>query len=350
CASAVRNCYCQDPTAVLMCLKLHSFFPMAEVCIAKRFPDLDDHKEQPTYVRAVMATIVLLAGGVCDVQELVNCLRRPSTTMSRTDSLKMMYCMATLLYAMQENEVQISKRLHYSVFYCLRHLENSPLNDPELSSSERDLGSDLQFTSEQQQILKHAIAPGERVKIMGFAGTGKTSTLIQYARKWSTKKFLYLAFSRSMVDKVSEAKLTNLTCKTIHGFALDEIKENYPHMKDCELGSLTFRAVSLVLSNPKRQSPSIAMGVIQTLKAFFASTDESITKKRVPTWCRTDPGEKQIMKEARKIWSKMKMLRQNRKMAYTVTHDGYLKYLQLRKPSISQYDVIMVDGVEDCTP
>ncbi|XP_026579499.1 F-box DNA helicase 1-like, partial [Pseudonaja textilis] len=110
CASAVRSCHCRDPTAVLACLKRHSLFPKAEVCIAKNFPDFDGLKEQPTYVRAVMAAIVLLAGGVCDVQELVNCLRRPSAPMSRTDTLELLYCAATLLYAMRENEVQISNR------------------------------------------------------------------------------------------------------------------------------------------------------------------------------------------------------------------------------------------------
>ncbi|ETE58252.1 F-box only protein 18, partial [Ophiophagus hannah] len=193
CVAALQSFHCPDPTAILVCLNRHSLFPKAELCIAKRLPDLDDCKEQPAYVRAVMAAIVLMAGSVCDVQELVSCLRRPSTTMSQTDTLEMLYCMATLLYAMRENKVWISNR------------------------------AVLQPTSEQQQILNYALAPGERVKIVAFAGTGKTSTLIQYARKWSKLNFLYLAFSKTMVKKALKDFRGN--CKSFHAFALEEIKE-----------------------------------------------------------------------------------------------------------------------------
>lgn len=62
------------------------------------------------YVWAVIAAIVLFSGGVCDIQELVAGLRRPSCSLSLMDIIEALYCMATVLYAMRENDVHVSNR------------------------------------------------------------------------------------------------------------------------------------------------------------------------------------------------------------------------------------------------
>ncbi|KAG8138505.1 hypothetical protein E2320_004387 [Naja naja] len=258
CASAVRTCHCRNPTAVLEGLHSHTLFPKAELCIAKTFPYLDGRRGQPAYVRAVMAAIVLLGGGVCDVQELVGCLQMPENTMLWTNTLEMLYCMATLLYAMRENEVQISN--------------SRPV---------------LQPTREQRKILDHALAPGQRVKIVAFAGTGKTSTLIQYTRKWSKLNFLYLVFNRARARQLSKDFCSN---------------------------------VGFVLSDPDNEF--IIKGVIGTLKAFFASADESITVKHI------------IVEEAKEIWSKMETLDPTLNMAHRVTHDAMMDIILRQKCAV----------------
>ncbi|XP_058046159.1 F-box DNA helicase 1-like isoform X2 [Ahaetulla prasina] len=349
CAANVRSCRCRDPTAALACLKRHSLFPKAEICIAKNLPDLDGRKEKPAYVRAVTAAIVLFAGGVRDIQELVRCLQRPSSTMSLMDALEMLYSTATLLYAMRENEVWISNRFHYNVFYCLHHLEKSPdnmpaINDLELSSSNGDLGSVLRPTSEQQQILNHELKPRERVIIEGFAGTGKTSTLIQYARKWSELNFLYLVFNKTMAQKALQVFPANVTCKTIHSLAYAKVGREYENKF---IPDLLTDEVRSVLSNPETS----ATKVVQTLKAFFASADDAITVEHTGYGENVEECKKQIIvEEAKQIWTKMKAPGPTTEMAHRMTHDGYLKLWQLRKPSLSKYDAILVDQAEDCTP
>ncbi|KAM3832380.1 F-box DNA helicase 1 [Vipera latastei] len=390
CVAAVRSCRCRDPTTILACLEGHSLFPKAEICIAKNLPDLESCKGkvssrtdnatcetqkvaptliiippmffQAAYVRAVMAAIVLFAGGVWDIQELVACLRRPTSPMTLMDINEMLYCTATLLYAMRENGVEISNRLHYTLFCGLYHLENSPrsapVTNPESPSLDRGLSPDFQPTSEQQQILNHTLTPGEVVKIVAFAGTGKTSTLIQYAQKWSHLRFLYLAFNKTIAQQASQLFPANVACKTIHSLAYAEVGRHY--RRKLNLGSLTSYLVSFALSNRKGQSPFIrAKSVIQTLEAFFASADVSITVDHTPIWCKNNRGEKVlvdkhekqiIVEEAKQIWSKMRMLSPTGKMAQRMTHDGYLKLWQLQKPSLSDYDVILVDEAQDCTP
>ncbi|XP_015683483.1 F-box DNA helicase 1, partial [Protobothrops mucrosquamatus] len=252
--------------------------------------------------------------------------------------------------------------LHYNVFCCLYHLENSPcstpITNPGLPSSERGLSPDLQPTSEQQQILNHALTPGEWVKIVAFAGTGKTSTLIQYAQKWSHLRFLYLAFNKTIADQASQLFPDNVTCKTIHSLAYAEVGRHY--RRKLNLGSLTSYLVSFVLSNRQGQSPFIrGKSVVQTLAAFFASADVSIAVDHTPIWCKNNRGEKVlveprekqiIVEESKQIWSKMQTLSPTREMAHRMTHDGYLKLWQLQKPLLSGYDVILVDEAQDCTP
>ncbi len=51
--------------------------------------------------------------------------------------------------------------------------------------------------------------------------------------------------------------------------------------------------------------------------------------------------------EAEKIWEKMKDVRNTK---IRMSHDGYLKLYQLRKPTISGYNCILIDEAQDLTP
>ncbi|KAJ6666330.1 hypothetical protein lerEdw1_000602 [Lerista edwardsae] len=369
CVAAIKSRCRQDPSAILGCLKSHSLFPRAEICIAKRLPDLENLKGEAVYVWAVMAAIVLFSGGVCDIQELVAGLRRPSSTLSLMNIIEALYCMATVLYAMRENEVHVSSRIHYNIFYCLYLLENNcgtAVIMPEISHSyERGLrcsngNPGIQPTCEQQKIINHAIAPRQVVKIMAFAGTGKTSTLIKYAEKWSDLRFLYLAFNKTIAEQASRVFPRNVTCKTVHSLAYSAVGKLYSQKSKLNFGTLTSYWISLVLQNRKGQSLFVrAKTVIQTLTTFFASADAAITLEHTPIWCKNTRGETVLVEEAEKriiveeasrIWDNMKMLSPTRELAYKMTHDGYLKLWQLRKPLLLNYDAIFVDEAQDCTP
>lgn len=59
---------------------------------------------------AVIATIVLFSDAVRDIQKLMACLRRPCSTVSVVEVVETLYCLATLLYAMREKDIDISNR------------------------------------------------------------------------------------------------------------------------------------------------------------------------------------------------------------------------------------------------
>ncbi|XP_034983475.2 F-box DNA helicase 1 isoform X1 [Zootoca vivipara] len=367
CVASAKSRQGWDPRAIRQCLTNHSLFPKAEICLASWLPELSSPKAGPPYIWAIFATIVLISGGVSDIQELVSCVRRPSSSLSLADVMEVLYCMATVLFAMRDKNIKISNRFHYSIFYCLYLMENSnngtAFIEPEWGSSGYERGPrcsspDIRLTCEQLKILNHAIAPREVMKIIAFAGTGKTSTLIRYAEKWSNLRFLYLAFNKTIADQAAQMFPRNVTCKTVHSLAFAEVGKDYK--KKLNPGSLSSYCVSFVLRNREGQSLFIrAKTVIQTLLAFFASANESISMEHTPVWCKNNQGQLVLVQEAEKriivdeanhIWENMKKLEPAREPAYKMTHDGYLKLWQLQKPSLSHYDAIFIDEAQDCTP
>ncbi|KAL9854885.1 F-box DNA helicase 1 [Geothlypis trichas] len=220
--------------------------------------------------------------------------------------------------------------------------------------------ADVRLTHEQQRILSHKIEPGQTVKIMAFAGTGKTSTLVKYAEKFSELKFLYLAFNKTVAEKGKMAFPKNVTCKTFHSLAFGSIGRLYKDKGKLNFSKMSVYSISHLLQNRKGQ-PLFIRGktVSQTLGNFFSSSDEEICEEHVPLWFknvhgimeRMSPEEMRInVEEAKEIWRNMKKLDGDAEKKYKMTCDGYLKLWQLSKPQLSGYHAIFVDEAQDCTP
>uniref|UniRef100_A0A8C3PA34 F-box DNA helicase 1 n=1 Tax=Chrysemys picta bellii TaxID=8478 RepID=A0A8C3PA34_CHRPI len=340
-----------DPETVLRCLKQHHLFTKAEICIIQRLPDLEG-TAGAVNVWAVMAAIVLFSDGVRDIQKLMACLRRPSSTLSVLDITEMLYCMATLLNAMREKGINISNRFHYSIFYCLYLMENScPVTKTtklETPSSNCGRGTcnklDIKLTHEQQRILNHTILPGQVVKIMAFAG----------------KKADCETSCRDALSKKKKASINNWK-ENLFWLCGHQINiSSYNEKGKLNFSNLSPYTISFILKHRMGQSLFVrAKTVTQTLESFFASPDEFILVEHTPIWCKNTHGmrvlvceeEKQIIvEEARRIWDNMKMLNGNTELNCKMTSDGYLKLWQLKKPQLFAYDAIFVDEAQDCTP
>ncbi|KAM8972139.1 F-box DNA helicase 1 [Pelodytes ibericus] len=346
-----------DNKAVVECLMRHHLYAVAEACFIHRLQELENITEN-VKAWAIFALIVLLSNELHDIQSLVRCLQQSNSTMRQVEITEALYCLATLLFAMREQKILISNRIHYNVFYCLCLLENS--NTPEKASlnSKPKINLRLNLTNEQQQIINHDTLPGQVVKIMAFAGTGKTSTLVKYAEKRPNVRFLYVTFNKSIAQHAGKLFPTNVTCKTFHSLAFAEIGNLYYKRKKLNPSKLTVFAINGVL--PQGQAGFVrAKLVAKTLQTFFSSADEAIEIEHVPVWCTDTTGQKVLVKpedqlftkmQAEEIWEKMKDFVETREPAYKMTHDGYMKLWQLRGPSLSSYDVIFVDEAQDCTP
>ncbi|XP_030072453.1 F-box DNA helicase 1 isoform X2 [Microcaecilia unicolor] len=352
-----------DSEAVIRCLKGHRLYVVAEACITQRLPDLGN-SAKTVNVWAVIATIVLFSDCVLDIQKLLECLRKPSSPLALSEITEILYCLATLLYAMRRKDINISNRIHYNVFYCLNLLEHTgPFWEGTSSEQSSSVygntcfrsAVEIKLTHEQTLILNHDIAPGEVAKIMAFAGTGKTFTLTKYAEKRPNLKFLYVAFNRSIVEQARRVFPSNVVCKTFHALAFACTGRLYRNKMVSKISPFM---VNFVL--PKGQAGFIrAKMVTQTLETFFGSADEAISTEHAPVWCKNNHGQKvlvspqekrSVVHEAEKIWMKMKLQNETKQEAYRMTHDGYLKLWQLGKPLLPSYDAIFVDEAQDCTP
>src|SRR6187399_210705 len=71
-------------------------------------------------------------------------------------------------------------------------------------------------TDEQFDIINHNLKEKEMLKVLAYAGTGKTSTLIQIAMKYPTKRILYLAYNKSVKEEAIMKFPFNVDVETIH--------------------------------------------------------------------------------------------------------------------------------------
>ncbi|XP_032914034.1 F-box DNA helicase 1 isoform X2 [Catharus ustulatus] len=347
-----------DPSGVLQILGTHPLFPKAQLCVLNKFPDL----QRAEQLWAVVAVLVLFSGTVGDIQRVLGCFGSPQCRLGVLEVTEVLHCLATLLRAARDRGVLISNRIHYNILYCLSLMENSrivPVEEGRVNLSCSG-GADIKLTHEQQRILNHRIEPGQTVKIMAFAGTGKTSTLVKYTEKFQELQFLYLAFNKAVAEKGKRVFPRNVTCKTFHSLAFGSVGRLYKAKGKLNFSKLSVYSISLLLQHREGQSLYVrAKMVSRTLENFFASSDRDICEEHAPLWYKNTQGQLQLMdredkrisvEEAKQIWHHMQQLDGDTARRYKMTCDGYLKLWQLSKPQLSGFDAILVDEAQDCTP
>ncbi|CAL1568718.1 unnamed protein product [Knipowitschia caucasica] len=343
------------PDDILNCVKTHRLFPQAEASIRLRIPVIQKQHSlgiQGSNPFAAMAVILLLSESVEDVQSLVSLVR---SCLSYTAISEYLHHMALMLLALKrEAGVHISSRLHYNIYYVLHLMENGPF----AVTHDHSRHPQINLTGEQQQVLSHDIQRDHVLKIMAFAGTGKTTTLVKYAEQRPHLRFLYVAFNRSVAKEAERRFPANVDCKTVHALAFKEVGVRYQTGRKLTCSMKPF-SINMVL--PKgRAGFRKSKIVMRTITTFLASIDEEIDLTHVPSWYLSknrvqtpiDEAEKLLfLEDARYVWMQMKNVRQRSKEAFYMTHDGYLKMWQLSRPCLShKYDVIFIDEAQDCTP
>lgn len=202
----------------------------------------------------------------------------------------------------------------------------------------------MRETTEQAAISQYK---GKKLVVIAFAGTGKTTTAVQFAKNNPEKRILYIAFNRSVANEAQGKFPDNVVCKTAHQIAYAAVGKDYKHK---ETDNITTKqiATALELSNFAQ-----AQAIHQTLTAFFCSSSHEISLSHVPTH-QDAPLEEdeqdalnEIVQATRTIWEKMKDL----KDPFPMPHDGYLKLYQLSKPILWHlYDIIVFDEAQDANP
>jgi F-box protein, helicase, 18 len=210
----------------------------------------------------------------------------------------------------------------------------------------------MQFTEEQEAV----ISSGGDIKVNAVAGSGKTTALIEYARRQPARsRILYLAFNRSVrieaQGRFSKAGLPNVDVQTAHSLAYRRVAA--PNGYTVSNGYRVHEIAQLLAIRPVGKDPLssflIAHHVMKLASLFCNSTARKVQDL---DYCATlsDPHAlaavkryyNHIEKGARLFLAKMD------KKEIGVTHDFYLKKFQLSRP-ILNYDVILFDEGQDAS-
>ncbi|CAI8037725.1 F-box DNA helicase 1 [Geodia barretti] len=345
--------------------------------IRELFPSVVSSKGSEAIARATL--VVLCSKSVPEVQSVINYLLRSSSR--RHEVMEVFYCLATLcLYGCHEVK-KLPMRIHYNLFYAINLSERSfcgvAVSEPmsQLSAGQQSLHkyserSSRELTAEQSEVVNHRLQPGEVIKVMAFAGTGKTTTLLRFTALNPNMSFLYCVYNKSVQEHAATIFPCNVKCRTFHSLAHgsrgDPVAVGWKYV--AKRGSVNSYHISQCVKAPKGLSLFIfSRCILQTVEKFIASCDDEFLDEHIPTTIRRRRNEEvtpeehaaqvrrlndpkyrvDILKEAAYVWKKMI---DTRDKDIRMSDDGYLKLFQLSKPEIRGYDCLLVDEAQDLTP
>ena len=208
----------------------------------------------------------------------------------------------------------------------------------------------MQLTEEQKAVTDTNC----NLVINAVAGSGKTTTLIEYAKtRAANSKILYLAFNKTVkteaLQKFAAAGVSRVKVETAHSLAYDHIVKfsNYqvtPGYKSYELCDI------LGIQTGDRHTDYIIANHVTKFISYFCNSkaakvqdmnyEEVVTDAKAKVF--VNNFYKQIEQFTRAALAKMD------KGEIAVTHDFYLKKFQLSSP-VLPYDYILFDEGQDAS-
>ncbi|XP_028410868.1 F-box DNA helicase 1-like [Dendronephthya gigantea] len=354
----------EDHSNLLDMLRLHTKYHLIEKFI------LDD--KQADCCWSVVGLLSLVSNSVYDIQEIIACQLKSSTCLLY-DILECLHCLALIFFVLMEKQPDYFCSHHYRIYYALYLHENtSNCTQTSLQSAYsanksgqqcilkyRESSDKTWLTHEQVRIMNHNTKYGDVLKIVAFAGTGKTTTLVEYTKLRPSWNFLNVAYNKSVQEQAVRKFPQNVESRTVHSLAYRAVGYKFRGKMASSL-----RVNNIMDSLGDKSSNFLhAKRIVDTLTNFICSYDELVSSEHVPykdissqesdgdrkklEYFNSDEYKKIVVRDCKEIWERMSDPA-NRDVR--ITHDGYLKLYQLSKPALDDYDCILVDEAQDCTP
>jgi len=180
-------------------------------------------------------------------------------------------------------------------------------------------------TAEQSNIIYD---DSQEIFVNARAGTGKTSTLIEYS-KLRRNRIIYIVYNVTMKESAKDKFPEWVSIYTIHSLAYSVVGKEYSLNLTNNLSIEDI--ISLGFLRDSNNDYRFGFNVIQELNAFLNSSDLNFPNSG-----------KETTKIAEKIWLSMIDKKSNTPMS----HDGYLKLFHLQQPKLD-YDYILIDESQD---
>ena len=218
----------------------------------------------------------------------------------------------------------------------------------------------MTLTQEQIDIIN---AKEDSFKINAVAGSGKTTTLLEFAKKNTHLKILYLAYNKSLQvslqEKLKSYDLSHMKISTIHALAYAKTQAfQYNLCNDLKIQVIEYSLCEFERNENQRTNYfPIAeyVALIKDLVNFYCNSSlialDDILLDKYKT--QTDLGAnttKLLEKDPLKVLSHLKYILSSMKnKKIDATHDFYLKMFYLNKKLCTslEYDLILVDEAQD---
>jgi len=211
----------------------------------------------------------------------------------------------------------------------------------------------MNLTEEQAAII-HSTG---NIKINAVAGSGKTTTVIEYAKaRPASANILYLAFNKSVKleaeKKFADKGLHNVKVETAHSLAYKHVVYKYQYKIRTQGYKINEIAELLGLqATGDKHAVYIVANHINKFIAYFCNSDKRKVQELNYLDVVTDTAAatfvtnfyKYIENQTRVLLGKMD------KGEIEITHDFYLKKFQLMDPQL-HYDYILFDEAQDASP
>jgi len=204
------------------------------------------------------------------------------------------------------------------------------------------------------------------VRIMAYAGTGKTTTLLELTRRHPNTEFLLIVFNKSVQIHSNNVFPKNVTVRTANSLSHQYIMKTKGKERFQNWNIKSTDLISKYLI-PKRNMKSPyapfnlhhwAAMIIDTIYRFCNSSDRSLALDHAPTHWKLRKGEKIdlekrhkdfLLEDSKEIWKK---IRHSRVLKYD--HTTSMKEFQLSEPDLKDYvdkvDLVLLDEAQDMNP
>lgn len=191
------------------------------------------------------------------------------------------------------------------------------------------------FCTDEQNLIIYDESP--IIYVDSRAGTGKTTTLVEFAKLRKSDTILYIAYNNSIKIEALGKFSEKVTIHTSHSLAYSIIGKLYADkIGDNIKVEDIFQHVSFFKEKNIHDldNVTIAVSILKVLNHFCNSAENKLSDLNYSPF---------LINAAEEFWNKM--IDKNN-MECLITHDGYLKLYQLSNPTLD-YDYIMVDEAQD---
>lgn len=203
----------------------------------------------------------------------------------------------------------------------------------------------LVLTDEMKAILDHE--PVSPLVVEAGAGTGKTTLLTQYARKWR-KRGLYISYNAAIAKEAQTRFPDNIDAMTAHGYAYRA--QNVARYKSRLVGRIRknhVREADFSLENPFMSEDRMMKCIVAGIHNFTNSAGSTLTEQH----CELEFAPKSTRERVMPIIAKAVLaFVKYEEGSLPFTHDCYLKNLEMTGGMGSEYDYILVDEAQDLNP